>query len=987
MCNAWCLEFAQLVFPHILNKGKVLEVGSFDINGTTRELLSAIASKYVGVDISAGPGVDNVLDVKDLVNEYGLESFDIVTSTEMLEHCRNWQDALFQMAAVLRVGGVLLITTRSPGFELHDYPADYWRFTTSDFKEIFSPIGHILALDSDLTLGWPCGVGIILRKTASQEELEVWLCKIKNKAVYAMAEEDHSADLFNKVNSTNMIFDQYSRYKACSDLLRQAGFASGNTIVDIGSGPECLFGKFVGERDVTYIDPLISSQSDGRHICGDVFSKELDGRQFSFVTAVDVYEHVPPAFRQAFLERLSSLAANGLVLAFPCSDRGDALGTDRAIADVYRQAYGREYSWLDEHFNYSLPNLEAVLKQLGALGWHCQVIKHGHAPWLRELLGFTVCAWDVPEAHDVVLRISERFNRELYEFDFNTPEYRQFIVATRAPMDLAVSTFSRAMTAEAQDKFKTLMADAWNGLLPVLAQVSKARDDTIEKQLDTQRQLMEFSEWGQRLQAKVEELSSWGQGLQTRLEDADRLFINKQAELMKMSDWAHGMMLELNRLNNTWWVRTIIRFPERAMVGIRRRLSSSIIGSFVRHARNQKKCRQNHADFEALRQSVVDNKGKLIITFPIITWNFRWQRPQHIVTRLRDKGFAVLYLAMSIAPKGRRYHSVKEAESNVRFDTLDNHIHQIWLHSEKQLNIYTDKVAGDDLFNISAGLCVALQKTSAKEIYYLIHFPGWSGVAFDLQRQFGGKIIFDCMDDHGGFSTNTAEALKNEEVLIEQANLVITSSLLLEEKAKVFNPNTILVKNGTEFRHFSQPKPNGELAHLAVKPIVGYYGAISDWFDLEIIQYCAQQRPDWNFVLIGATTGCDTGPVKHLKNVHLLGEKPYKTLPGYLAYFDVCTIPFKIIPLTLATNPVKFYEYLSSGKPVVSVDLPELLPYQDNCYLARNKIEFLEKIQLAIVEKDDAELIERRIELARQNSWDSRVETIISHPVFKHPSI
>ena len=90
-----------------------------------------------------------------------------------------------------------------------------------------------------------------------------------------------------------MIFDQYSRYHACADVLRHAGYKDGSQILEVGSGPECLFGRFVNEQDVTYIDPLVSSQSDGRHICGDVFSKNLDNRQFSFVTAVDVYEQWP----------------------------------------------------------------------------------------------------------------------------------------------------------------------------------------------------------------------------------------------------------------------------------------------------------------------------------------------------------------------------------------------------------------------------------------------------------------------------------------------------------------------------------------------------------------------------------------------------------------------------------------------------------------------------------------------------------------------
>ena len=218
--------------------------------------------------------------------------------------------------------------------------------------------------------------------------------------------------------------------------------------------------------------------------------------------------------------------------------------------------------------------------------------------------------------------------------------------------------------------------------------------------------------------------------------------------------------------------------------------------------------------------------------------------------------------------------------------------------------------------------------------------------------------------------------------MIEQADLVIASSALLEDRCRALNRKTIQVKNGTEFHHFNEPKQNGELDHLRGRPIIGYYGAISDWFNMELVAYCARQRPQWQFVLIGATFGADLSPVEELPNVHFLGEKPYARLPGYLAYFDVCTIPFKLIPLTLATNPVKFYEYLSAGKPVVSVNLPELMPYSDDCYLASNAEQFVEQLERALQEKDNTQNVARRFELARANSWDARAKSILAHPVF-----
>src|SRR3989338_7333868 len=133
MCNQWCLDFGSNALPLLQNPARILEVGSRNVNGSIREVLSECAGEYIGVDLFDGPGVGVVCNVAALSGTFANQSFDLVVSTEMLEHCLDWQDALYKMASVLCQNGLLLITTRSPGFELHDYPADHWRFSYSDF--------------------------------------------------------------------------------------------------------------------------------------------------------------------------------------------------------------------------------------------------------------------------------------------------------------------------------------------------------------------------------------------------------------------------------------------------------------------------------------------------------------------------------------------------------------------------------------------------------------------------------------------------------------------------------------------------------------------------------------------------------------------------------------------------------------------------------------------------------------------------------------
>jgi len=1047
MCNQWCLEFGRLSFSSLQKPSRILEVGSRNVNGSMRDILTEYASDYIGVDLFDGPGVDVVCNVASLTDTFAHQSFDLVVSTEMLEHCLGWQDALYQMASVLRQDGLLLITTRSPGFELHDYPSDHWRFSYRDFEQIFKPLGEIIVIQDDMTLGWACGIGILVKRKLEQSQLSEWKLWLDTFDVYSMADEAAYSNPILNSNPEKMIFDQYSRYKACSDLLHQTGFVAGNTVLDVGSGPECQFGQFMPDATMAYVDPLIPSGTGAGRITGDVFSNELDGQLFDCVSAVDVLEHVPPEYRQAFIARLASLGKNIVILGFPSSESTDALDTDNVIHDNYRAIFGMEYPWLKEHAQYGLPSLTETVKQLSQLGWHCQTIAHGHAPWLRELLSFVICIWEIPSLSDIVLGMSEKFNRELYPHDFRSPSYRQFVVASRNLLPSINTPIKNTSIELADDVFRVLIEDAQRKCFTMSLRQLAARDSQMSS---LNQKIEDVSCWGtseheknisleQVLSDKHVELMKmfdWAQGMKTELDwhngaegvehaakvaeydikvaefDAkvaehhekviafnnrlaecsikgrseydknallERALSDKQAELMAMSGWAQGMMFELNRRNSSIFYR-IETTAKRAGKLVRKKLVQSFVGNMVRHRRRF--CKKQ-VSLEAIKQSVLDNHGRLIIVFPIIAWNFRWQRPQHMVSLLRDNGFSVLYVAMTLSPLERRLRSNNDAISCLNFNELAPHVNKVWLNSNAKLNVYTDLIEGDDLFNISIGLDSLISELHPKSIIYLVQFPNWGPVAQDLRKKLGGKIVFDCMDDHSGFSTNSAHVSQIEKILIEKSDLVLASSNILEEKARVINSNTIQIKNGTEFKHFAIPIHNGQLDHLRNRPIIGYYGAISDWFDMQLMAYCALQRPDWNFVLIGSTFGADLQPIEGLRNVHLLGEKSYQELPGYLAYFDLCTIPFKIVPLTLATNPVKFYEYLSAGKPVVSVDLPELGAYHEDCYLAGNADEFVAQLDRAFSERNDTQKIERRLKIARENSWDARVSAIMESEIFR----
>lgn len=145
------LDFIRRKLPSSLVTGRtVLEVGSLDVNGSPRSaLLPLNPETYIGVDIVKGPGVDRICDVDELEAVFGQDAFDVVLSTEMLEHVEDWKRAVSQMKRVVKRGGVLCVTTRSPGFPYHPHPIDRWRFRKDDFVIIFRDF-KMQALEEDL---------------------------------------------------------------------------------------------------------------------------------------------------------------------------------------------------------------------------------------------------------------------------------------------------------------------------------------------------------------------------------------------------------------------------------------------------------------------------------------------------------------------------------------------------------------------------------------------------------------------------------------------------------------------------------------------------------------------------------------------------------------------------------------------------------------------------------------------------------------------
>jgi len=142
-CGVWGLRWLT---PERVTGKHVLEVGSRDVNGSFRPRAEALRpATYIGIDLESGPGVDVVCDLL----AWDGTGYDLVICTEMLEHTYDWRSAVNAMKRKLKVGGWIVLTTRSPGFPQHDYPADHWRFTPQLMREVFSDLDSLnIAMDT-----------------------------------------------------------------------------------------------------------------------------------------------------------------------------------------------------------------------------------------------------------------------------------------------------------------------------------------------------------------------------------------------------------------------------------------------------------------------------------------------------------------------------------------------------------------------------------------------------------------------------------------------------------------------------------------------------------------------------------------------------------------------------------------------------------------------------------------------------------------------
>jgi len=240
--------------------------------------------------------------------------------------------------------------------------------------------------------------------------------------------------------------------------------------------------------------------------------------------------------------------------------------------------------------------------------------------------------------------------------------------------------------------------------------------------------------------------------------------------------------------------------------------------------------------------------------------------------------------------------------------------------------------------------------------------------------------VYDCMDELSSFKF-ASPALKDwERRLFNRADIVFTGGMHLYDAKKKFHSNIFGVPSGIDVDHFIQarnfikdPTDQASIPH----PRIGFYGVVDERFNTNLLRSVADQQPDWHFIVIGPTAKIDPGTLPTNTNIHFIGMRDYKELPGYLAGWDVAMMPFELNEATKYISPTKTPEFLAAGKPVVSTSVHDVVhPYGDK-----------KLVSIADTSDEFVAAIEQYLSTKRDRNWlkevDAFLETMLWDDIWK----
>jgi glycosyltransferase involved in cell wall biosynthesis len=347
--------------------------------------------------------------------------------------------------------------------------------------------------------------------------------------------------------------------------------------------------------------------------------------------------------------------------------------------------------------------------------------------------------------------------------------------------------------------------------------------------------------------------------------------------------------------------------------------------------------------------------GTPVLFLPVVEWSFRVQRPHHLARCFARAGYRVYYPDLRLTPEPPPPRLVESG------------IWRLALAGDPVHDPYRDRLPAEAVERAVAGLRAAAADHPLDGCWIVAQLPSWRPLGEAVRAAFGGRLMYDCVDEYAAFRDHAPLAGEEAE-LARGADLVVAVTEPLRAKLAALGASRVaLVRNGCDPEHFGAAAGR---VRGSGPPVAGFFGGIHDWFDSRLLAEVARARPEWELWLVGDTYLGEVEPLYGLANVHLLGELPYGDLPRVASHWDAGIIPFKVTPLTRATETVKVYEMLAAGLPVVATELPELRRLAPMVAVAAGAAEFAACLDAALAAPAAAR--EACREAARSHSWLER---------------
>lgn len=336
-----------------------------------------------------------------------------------------------------------------------------------------------------------------------------------------------------------------------------------------------------------------------------------------------------------------------------------------------------------------------------------------------------------------------------------------------------------------------------------------------------------------------------------------------------------------------------------------------------------------------------------MVVFCHLRWDFVYQRPQHIISRLAQDNKILLI--------EEPWH--REGEGS-RMQKISDNLHVL------QPNVHS-------IEDIATILPQYISKTIATGWFYSAAFVPLLSY-FDF-----GTTIYDCMDELSLFKGAPERLIEQEKYLVSNADIVFTGGKSLYESKAQLHGNVHCFPSSVDQAHFEKALNGialpGDISSIP-SPVVGYFGVIDERIDLELLRATALLKPDVSFVMIGPLAKIGEHDLPRLDNIYYLGMKDYKELPGYLKAFSIAMMPFALNDATKYISPTKTLEYMAAGKPIISTAIKDVVrDYSDVVKIVSTPEEFSIYIDQAITNSPDSIMKYDYNEILRNTSWDSTV--------------